>query len=244
MANKWIGSVTRREETVDSTNRVARQWAREGAPHGALVVAGAQSGGRGRRGRDWDSPAGMGLWLSIVLREVLPEQKPLVPLGTALAVADACRQAALVTPDIKWPNDLVLGNKKMAGILAEAEGEAVVVGIGVNVRQRPEDFPPDLRETATSLETATGCQVDMDALEAAVLDHMEARMSAFDFLDEYKSRCVTLNTRVRVHGVEQLVEGLAEALDAGGVLLVRDDRGIVHRVLAGDVSVRGARGYT
>lgn len=240
----WAGSIIRREDEVDSTNRQARLWAREGAPHGAVVIATRQSAGRGRRGRSWVSTPGSGLWFSIVLRPDIPDASyPLLPFAAALATADACRDVTGADVAIKWPNDLLLQGRKITGILVEREGTAAVMGIGINVAQTAEDFPPELRDKAASLAQLTGQAVDMRVLEAALLDQIERRIDRFDFLDEYAARCVTIGARVRVVEVTNAYEGVAEGLDETGALLVRDDSGTLHRVLAGDVSIRGMMGY-
>lgn len=241
---KWAGCAIRREAVVDSTNIQARKWAREGAPHGAVVVAGTQTAGRGRRGRGWDSAPGAGLWLSIVLRPAIPDSGwPLLPLAAALAGADACRTVTGADVLIKWPNDLVLDGRKIAGLLVEREGGAAVMGIGINVRQRLDDFAPDLRERAGSLDMLTGQPVSLPALEAALLAEIERRVDNMDFLDEYAARCATIGAKVRVLAVNDTYTGVAEGIDETGALLVRDDGGILRRVLAGDVSVRGMMGY-
>lgn len=238
MAN-WAGCAIRRLEETDSTNKQARLWAREGAPHGAVVTARRQTAGRGRRGRDWDSATDAGLWLSMVLRPAVSSAAlGLLPFAAALAAADACLAAAGVSPSIKWPNDLLLSGRKVAGILLEIEGDAAVMGIGINVRHRPEDFPPDLRQNATSLEIITGRRVPMAALENALYLEIERRIDGWDFMAEYTARCVTLGARVLVIEVNGEFTGDAEGLDEGGALLVRDGEGSLRRVLAGDVSVR------
>lgn len=240
----WAGSIIRREDEVDSTNRQARLWAREGAPHGAAVIATRQSAGRGRRGRSWASAPGSGLWFSIVLRPDIPEASyPLLPFAAALATADACKDVTGADVSIKWPNDLLLEGRKITGILVEREGTAAVMGIGINVAQKAEDFPPELQDKAGSLTQLTGQAVDMHALETALLNQIERRIDHFDFLDEYAARCITIGAKVQVVEVTQTYEGTAEGLDETGALLVRDDASALHRVLAGDVSIRGMMGY-
>lgn len=239
----WAGCAIRRLDTVDSTNREARRWAAEGAPHGAVVIAARQTAGRGRRGRDWASAPGAGLWFTMVLRPAIPESAyPLLPFAAALAAADACRMTTGLDVGIKWPNDLVLHGRKLAGLLLEREGDAVVMGIGINVRQRLTDFPEDLQDKACSLAMYGG-NVTLEALAQALISQIEARIDHFDFLPEYIERCVTIGARVRVVAVDHTFEGTAQGLDAGGALLVADDDGEVRRVLAGDVSVRGIMGY-
>jgi len=185
----------------------------------------------------------MGLWLTVIVRpEAEAAEYPKLTFAAALAVADACRVAASVDAEIKWPNDVLLDGRKIAGILLEKEGAAGVIGIGINVRQREKDFPPELRGSAASLEMLTGKPVSMAALERALLEEIERRINApWDFMPEYAARCATIGRAVRVAEAEREYIGFAEGLDALGALLVRDEEGIVRRVLAGDVSIRGYR---
>ena len=147
-------------ETLDSTNDLAKELAAQGAPEGTVVVAEAQTGGRGRLGREWNSPPGVGLYVSLVLRPMLPPMElPQITLTTAVAVVRAVRRVAAVAPGIKWPNDLLLNGKKLGGILTEMETESdrirhVVVGLGLNVNNP--GFPPELAATATSLTLTAG----------------------------------------------------------------------------------------
>lgn len=235
----------RRLDTVDSTNREARRWAREGAPHGASVIARTQTAGRGRRGRTWVSTPGEGLWFSMILRlGIPPDQYPLLPLAAALAAADACHAVTCAAIGIKWPNDLILDGRKIAGILVELEARCAVVGVGINVRQRAGDFPPGLRDHAGSLEALTGRPVSMEALESALRAALCARYERLDFLNEYAARSVTIGARVQVTSPDAVFAGVAEGIDETGALLVREDTtGAPRRVLAGDVSVRGLMGY-
>lgn len=240
----WAGCEIRRLSQVDSTNREARMWARQGAPHGAAVVAMAQTAGRGRRGRAWASAPGSGLWLSLIVRPRINETEyPLLSLAAALAAADACERAAGVKPMIKWPNDLIFGGRKLCGILVEKEGAAAVIGVGINVRQRAEEFPEELRETACSLDMLSKRPVSLEALETALLAEIERRVDAWDFLGEYAARCATLHRQVRVIEAGGEYTGVAEGLSDAGALIVRDGAGNRRLVLAGDVSVRGGKGY-
>lgn len=241
---QWAGCLIRRLPTVDSTNREARRWTAEGAPHGAVVIAEDQTDGRGRRGRGWESTPGAGLWFSMVLRpDIPPESYAMLPLLAALAASDACAEVSPVRPAIKWPNDLIATGRKLVGILVEREGDAAVMGIGINVRQREMDFPEPLRGKAISLEMLTDAPVSIDALAHALMRQIERRMDRFDFLAEYSARCITVGSDVRVLEAGGAFCGRAEAIDAQGALLVRDAEGTLRRVLAGDVSVRGVMGY-
>lgn len=241
-----MGCLIRREAEVDSTNREARLWAREGAPDGAVIVAARQTAGRGRLRRQWESPEGTGLYYSAIVRPNLPEEAfPCLTFAAAMAVCDACRAFA---PEavVKWPNDLILYGRKIAGILLEKEGGAAVIGIGVNARQRREDFPEELREKAGSLEMLTGKPVSLSALENALTKALGVRIAQAErgqWRDDYRALCATLGAQVRVVAADETFEGVAEEMDETGALLVRAASGALRRVLAGDVSVRGMMGY-
>ena len=164
-------------ETLDSTNDLAKELAAQGAPEGTVVVAETQTGGRGRLGREWNSPPGVGLYVSLVLRPMLPPMElPQITLTTAVAVVRAVRRVTGVAPGIKWPNDLLLNGKKLGGILTEMETESdrirhVVVGLGLNVNNPA--FPPELAATATSLALATGRAFSRVQLLQAWLEEFE-----------------------------------------------------------------------
>ncbi|MGD9725148.1 MAG: biotin--[acetyl-CoA-carboxylase] ligase [Nitrospiraceae bacterium] len=220
--------------SVDSTNNVAVALAQDGAPHGTVVLADAQSAGRGRRGRHWHSPPAQHLYCSIILRGC-PEQTEyltIVPLASALAVADAMFDAAAVQGRLKWPNDVLIGEKKVAGILCESVGgqpmTIVVVGIGMNINGRPDDFPQDFRNTAATLSGERGSPVDRTGLVSALLNRLEERIALIsartlaDLLDAYRTRCSTLGLVVRAMvGDNNAIEGTAEAVGMDGSLHIR-----------------------
>ncbi|HIE03832.1 MAG TPA: biotin--[acetyl-CoA-carboxylase] ligase [Candidatus Latescibacteria bacterium] len=155
--------------TVTSTNDVALRLAREGAPEGTLVLADEQTEGRGRWGRSWHSPEGKGIWASLILRSEGGD----LSSWTALAIARALREVAGVEAEVKFPNDVVVGGRKLAGVLVERSGGAYIVGFGVNLLQRKEDFPPELREVATSLYLETGKDWDAGDLLQEILERIE-----------------------------------------------------------------------
>ena len=224
---------------LDSTNRHALEAARSGAEDGLVVVADHQTAGRGRLDRTWEAPPGSSLLVSVLLRP-RPEggraggAHPLV-MATAVALAGAVRVVAGVDAGLKWPNDLVARDRKLAGILAEVEGDAVVVGAGCNVNW--DAFPPELAATATACNLEAGQPVDRDAL----LDDFLTRLG--DALDDpaavdrdYRTLLVTLGRRVRVErGRAGDLVGDAVDLTADGALVVRDDHGTDHPVVVGDV---------
>lgn len=196
---------------VDSTNRVAADLARAGAPDGLVVGADHQTAGRGRRGRTWEAPPGAALLVSVVLRPA----PVLVTLAAGLAAAGACEAAAGATVALKWPNDLLLGDAKLGGILTEAVNGAAVVGLGVNVAWAP---PGAAR---------LGPDIDRDAV---LHDYLTGLDAPGDVLDRYRSRCTTLGRRVRVELPDGTVEGVATDVDDDGRLVVAG-----RPIAAGDV---------
>ena len=237
LSTKTFGRTLHVLDEVTSTNSQAATLAQQGAPHGAVVVAETQTAGRGRLGRHWHSPPGKNLYCSLLLR-TMPgrDQQPLwlswIPLIAALAVSRAVQVTADLKPTVKWPNDILIGNRKLGGVLCESSGlgtshAVVIVGIGLNVNIRRDDFPEDLRELATSLMIETQHPFDRAALLVTLLLEMETRCEAFlagahgDILEEYVLRCGTLGRRVIVelaHG--EHVDGTAESILPDGSLRV------------------------
>lgn len=216
-------------EETDSTNRVAKELARQGAPHGTAVLAGRQSAGRGRLGRTFFSPEG-GLYLSVILRPQCPtEDLPLMTPMAAVAVCRALEETLCVSPGIKWVNDLYLGGKKLCGILCEMAGGAVIVGIGLNLRTPEGGFPEDIPATALDMP------VDRQVLAEAIGKHL---LQPGDFLTEYRQRCLLLGRNVTVHPVTGAsYEALALEIDGRGRLVVESARGR-EALDSGEVSVR------
>ncbi len=238
---------------VDSTNNYANQLAQSGAPDGTVVLAERQTGGRGRMGRSFDSPAGVGVYLTVLLRpSARADELSSLTLRAAEAMCDAVEKAAGVRPGIKWTNDLVLGQKKLCGILTELSVEAesgmaeyVVIGIGVNVGQQPEDFPPEVRPVATSLREQTGRAVRRAALAAEMIRALSRMAENGDgaWLARYRADCVTLGREIRVIAGGRARPARANGVDETGALLVTWDDGTSGRVFSGEVSVRGLYGY-
>ncbi len=236
--------------TVGSTNDAARTLARAGAVHGTLVVAETQTKGRGRLGRTWVSPAGAGLWLSLVIRpEAETAVTPLITLVTAVGAVRAIAAVTGLPARIKWPNDIELEGKKVGGILTEAATSGhrldyAVVGIGLNVNVEEEDFPPELRATATSLRAGLGRRIDRAALVRELLRQLEDLYTAlFDHgaaavLTEWRQLSSTLGREVRVITAQGDLTGRAVDIDTDGALLVATEGGTIVRVTAGEVSLR------
>ena len=238
-------------EEVDSTQRVARDLARGGAPEGTTVIAERQTAGRGRLGRQWHSPAGLNLYCSIVLRPPLaPSAVPQLALVAGAAVAAAVQEETGLRSGIKWPNDVLLGDRKVAGILVELESEVervhhVIAGIGVNLNAPRTAFPPALRPKAGSLRLATGRRVDRAAFTGRLLAALEARYGRFlargfaSVRAEWESYSVLTGAEVRVASPEGELAGRVVGLDDDGALRLRRPGGDVVRVVAGEVTVPG-----
>ncbi len=245
-------------ERIDSTNAYLKRAANEeNAPDGAVAVADEQTGGRGRRGRSFLSPAGKGVYLSALLRPSL-EPSRLLPLTgfVAVAMCSAVERVAHLRPQIKWTNDLVLNGRKLCGILTElsVEGESgalqyVVVGIGVNVAHTREDFAGELENVATSLAIETGERVSRSALAAAMIEELDKMYDALlrgdtrAYLDAYRRDCLTIGREVQLlwQDVRERVRAVGVD-DELGLEVIRAD-GSRDTIRTGEVSVRGLYGY-
>jgi BirA family biotin operon repressor/biotin-[acetyl-CoA-carboxylase] ligase len=233
-------------ETLASTNDLAKQLGATGAREGTLVVAETQSKGRGRLDRQWDSPPGVGLYASLLLRPPLPPMDlPQITLMVAVAVVRALRRVTGLAPGIKWPNDLMLSGKKLGGILTEMETESerirhLVVGLGLNVNNR--EFPPELKATATSLSLATGGTFSRLSILKAWLEELETLYEQFlagDFvaiLEEWKSSTVTLGKMVAVRQGAAEIRGQALDVAPDGALLILTGAGEIVRVTSGEIA--------
>jgi BirA family biotin operon repressor/biotin-[acetyl-CoA-carboxylase] ligase len=245
-----------RFDALASTNDTALDHAQCGAAEGLCVAAREQTAGRGRQQREWSSPPGAGLYLSVVLRPRLEANHwPLITFAAALAVRDALRETCGLTADIKWPNDLHAGGRKLCGILAETcdtpQGRACVLGVGVNLLAR--DWPPELREIATSVEDETGKPPDAEAFLAALLRALQARYAALGdaggaaqtIADWAAASSYAYNRRVRVNSGGEVFDGTTRGLEPDGALRVELVNGAIEIVRAGDVTaLRSVPGIT
>jgi BirA family biotin operon repressor/biotin-[acetyl-CoA-carboxylase] ligase len=234
-----LGRPLVRVEEVESTNDLARLLAAGGLPEGATVVAGRQTRGRGRFGRAWISPPG-GLWCSLLLRPAADAGWGWLSLATAVAVAEAVERAAGARSTIRWPNDVLIGGRKVAGVLIEVIPDAVVIGVGINANVDPGAFPDDLRAPVTSLVAAVGRPVALVALLETLLERCTSWYDAWSRRDPavaaaWSDRDATRGTHVSVRGPGAMVEGWAEGVDVDGALLLRLSGGEIQRVIAGDL---------
>jgi BirA family transcriptional regulator, biotin operon repressor / biotin---[acetyl-CoA-carboxylase] ligase len=247
LRSKCLGRRIVFESEVDSTNRLARDLAIQGAVEGTLVVAESQTGGRGRKGRNWFSPPGEGIYVSLVLRPPFqPAEAPKMTLLAGVALAETFIQIVPSRVTIKWPNDVLLGGKKIAGILIEISTDIdaidyMVVGVGINVNTPPGSFPVDLRGRATSLAAEIGHTVDRTEILGAFLERLEryydliGKEGFAPVIRRWRELSDMAGRRVRVHSFDRSLEGTIEGIDDDGVLLVNVSDGTLHRVIAGDV---------
>lgn len=239
---------TRFESALASTNTAARALAEQGCVHGTLVVADRQTGGRGRKGRAWFSPPGCGIYASLVLRpELPPDHIPVFTLAAGVAVAETLRAATGLSVDIKWPNDVLYGGRKLCGILTEMSSDAdrvdfVIVGIGINVNTPRSRFRDELRDIATSTFAETGHTIQRAVVLSAIMARFEEIYREVDtsgtegVLRRWSDLCPLFGRQVQVERVRDVVKGTVVGITTAGALQVRDAAGVVETVLSGDVS--------
>ena len=235
-------------EETDSTNDRAANLGRNGAASGLAIFAEKQNAGRGRFGRRWESASHLGLWFSLLLRPTFPQEHwPRLTTWAAVSIASAIERATGVSVGIKWPNDIFVDGRKIAGILIEtgmdrAQVNFAVVGIGLNANHAREDFPENLAAIATSLRVATGRAIDRAAMAAAILRELDTRHADLErrfaqLVAEAHRRSVLLGTWVQVRVVDSVIEGVAESLDENGQLILRQRDGNLTTLSAGEVSL-------
>ena len=244
-------------DTVDSTNTLAKKLAAEGAPHGTVVLASRQTAGRGRLGRSFHSPAGMGIYISLLLRPLChPEELMHLTCAAGVAACNAVENATGFRPGIKWVNDLIARGKKLGGILTELSVDSktglvdcAIIGIGLNCHHEAEDFPEELRSIAISLKSATGTAPSTLLLAARLIESLyemdrQLLSDPHSIMSQYRLDCVTLGRPVTVIREDRERRGYAAGLDDRGGLIVDYPDGSRETVNSGEVSVRGIYGYT
>ena len=246
LTTDFIGRKLFLYDETDTTNNRAKHNGAE--PDGSVFIAETQTGGKGSHGRGWASPRGAGVWLTVLLKpDISPSEASSVTLAAGLGV---CRAVGLGA-QIKWPNDVVIGSKKVCGILTEMSAEIdmvnyVVCGIGVNVNN--EGFDSEIAHRATSMYIESGQKYERNKVAAQLLNYFEYYYKRFldggliSLLDEYKKNCVTLGKDVSVIFKKETVTGKAIDIDENGALVVETANGVIH-VTSGEVSVRGIYGY-
>lgn len=257
LTTKWAGRKLYYFDETDSTNIDAKRCAEEGAPHGTTVIADMQTAGRGRRGRMWQSPPGSAIYMTIMLKpDFVPDKASMLTLVMALSVADAIAETTGLQAGIKWPNDVVVNAKKVCGILTEMNVESdyiqyVVIGVGINANNGSlEEFPEEIRQTATSLKIESGAHISRAELIERVLFHFEKNYDVFvstldlsGLMEAYDKRLLNLDAEVRVLDPKGEYSGIARGINSLGELLVEKEDGSIVQVYAGEVSVRGVYGY-
>ena len=238
-------------DTIDSTNTRAKALAFQGAPHGTVLIADHQTGGRGRLGRTFLSPAGTGVYMSVILRPNCPPAQLMhLTCAAAVAACDAVETAVGIRPGIKWTNDLVYGSRKLAGILTElglsprGMVDWAVIGIGINCLQKEDDFDPAIRSFAGSLAMFAPC--DRAKVAAALIEAFSAMDLGRkpEIMAQYKADCITLGREVSLlRGTDPVRHGRAVDIDADGALIVEFAPGLRETVNSGEISVRGMYGY-
>ena len=244
---KIIGRDIQVFEQTTSTNDVMEKFARDGVKEGVVVFAESQTKGRGRLGRKWISPERKGLWFSVLLRpDLRPQEATQLTVASATALRRAIQNETSLKPEIKWPNDILIGGKKVAGILTELGAEVdrvkhIILGIGLDVNLDAGELPAELRKTATSLKIETGETVSRAELAVAILRELDfdyARICGGKFpvvADEWEAHCVTIGRNVTVLIGDRAIRGRAESLDDDGALLLRTEHGHLERIIGGDV---------
>ena len=248
--NKVIGRHIQVFQETSSTNDVVEKLARDGVSEGAVVFAESQTKGRGRLGRKWLSPPRKGLWFSVLLRpDLRPQAATQLTVAASTSLARAIHEQTGLAAQIKWPNDILIHGKKVAGILTELSGELdhikhVILGIGVDVNLNAHDFPPELRKSATSLKMETGHSVIRAEMASAILRELDAdyaRIGLRQFSrisEEWQRLCSTLGHHVSIRVGERVIQGLAESLNEEGALLLRTEHGHLDRIIGGDVTLQ------
>ncbi|GAB7387551.1 biotin--[acetyl-CoA-carboxylase] ligase [Bacillaceae bacterium] len=249
LQTKTFGKRIIYKESIDSTQLLAGQAAKEGAPEGTLVVADEQTGGKGRLGRSWHSPKGTGVWMSLIVRPAIVLQKaPQLTLLTSVAMTRAIRELTGLAAVIKWPNDIYLNGKKVCGILTELNAESdrvnyMIIGVGINVNTAQEDFPPELQKIATSLYAEGKRQVPRARLVQRFLEEMERLYHLYllhgfaPIKEDWERYAISLGKYVRVRMLSGILEGWAKEIDADGALLLEDAAGRVTKVYSADIEI-------
>ncbi len=243
-----IGRDIRLYGKISSTNDIAMDLGARGFEEGIVIIADSQERGRGRLGRQWFSPPGVNLYMSILLRpSIHPGHISILTMMGALAVLKGIKEVTGLDPLIKWPNDIIVNDKKVAGILTESNIEEekinyTVLGIGINVNMEEDEFPPDLRMPATSLKVCTGRVIDRETLIIRLIGAMDEyycliRENKSDFIfHEWKSKCITLNKRVKVSRKDGEITGFVEDISRDGALILDTQAG-KRTIYTGDVTL-------
>ena len=240
----WLGRNLYHFMKTDSTNNVAKALAEQGAQEGTIIIAETQTYGRGRLGRKWESPKG-GVWLSIILKPKLKMREIVkINLLTAVAVAKTIREEFKLNAEVKWPNDVLIDQRKVCGILEGDEAKYVILGIGINANFELAALPENLRATATSLKDILGKEVDREKFICNLLKNFEIYYEKFKegktdlILNDWRKLSCILDRNVQISDYEKKFEGMAIDIDKDGYLIVKLNNGILKKILSADVTLR------
>ncbi|MGJ7909393.1 biotin--[acetyl-CoA-carboxylase] ligase [Neobacillus sp. LXY-1] len=249
LVTEFIGKNIYYQETVDSTQKIANQLASSDSPEGTVVIAEEQKSGKGRMNRKWHSPKYTGIWMSLILRPNIQLIKaPQLTLLTAVAIVQAIEETTGIVPEIKWPNDLLVNGKKITGILTELQAEAdrihsIIIGMGINVNQKKEDFPEDIQKIASSLYIEKGETVSRANLIRNICKHFEKLYIIYlnqGFLPIkilWESYAVSIGRTIRARTITNVIEGKALGITDEGVLKLEDSSGTIHHVYSADIEL-------
>jgi BirA family biotin operon repressor/biotin-[acetyl-CoA-carboxylase] ligase len=249
LKTETLGRNIHHEESIDSTQKIAHRLAYEGSPEGTVVIAEEQLSGRGRMDRRWHSPKSTGVWMSVILRPNIPPPKaPQLTLITAVAVVQAIEELTGLTPQIKWPNDILMNGKKVTGILTELQADAdriisIIIGIGINVNQQLDDYPDELKNIATSLSIEKGEKLSRADLIKILLGKLENLYKLY--LDKgfypikllWESYAVSIGKNLTARTITGSIYGKALGITDDGVLMIEDSNGKVHHVYSADIEL-------
>ncbi|UAL50788.1 MULTISPECIES: biotin--[acetyl-CoA-carboxylase] ligase [Metabacillus] len=250
LKTEFMGRHIHFEEVLSSTQKIAHTLAGDGAKEGTIVVADQQTSGRGRLARAWYSPKQTGIWMSMILRPKIPINKtPQLTLLTAVALIQAIEEVTGLTPEIKWPNDILINGKKIVGILTELQAEAdrvhsVIIGVGMNVNHTLDQFPEELQATATSIAAETGEQADRAQVIQAIMMNFEKLYTSY-LVHGFKpvkllweSYAISLNKNLIARTLQGTIRGRAIGIDDEGVLLLETNEGNIEKIYSADIEIQ------
>jgi BirA family biotin operon repressor/biotin-[acetyl-CoA-carboxylase] ligase len=250
LKTEFMGRHIHFEEVLSSTQKIAHTLAGDGAEEGTIVVADQQTSGRGRLARAWYSPKQTGIWMSMILRPKIPINKtPQLTLLTAVALIQAIEEVTGLTPEIKWPNDILINGKKIVGILTELQAEAdrvhsVIIGVGMNVNHTLDQFPEELQAIATSIAAETGEQADRAQVIQAIMMNFEKLYTSY-LVHGFKpvkllweSYAISLNKNLIARTLQGTIRGRAIGIDDEGVLLLETNEGNIEKIYSADIEIQ------
>ncbi|KAB2338300.1 biotin--[acetyl-CoA-carboxylase] ligase [Cytobacillus depressus] len=249
LSTKFLGTQIHYEESVGSTQKIAHHLANEDAPEGTVIIAEEQLSGRGRMDRKWHSPKYTGVWMSVILRPNIPPPKaPQLTLITAVAVVQAIEELTGLSPQIKWPNDILINGKKVTGILTELQADAdriisIIIGIGINVNQQIEDYPDEIKNIATSLSIESGKKLQRAELVKLLLHKFEnlyllyLEKGFYPIKLLWESCAISIGKTITARTITGSIHGKALGITEDGVLMIEDEAGKVHHVYSADIEL-------